>query len=450
MTNNALIVKNLGKMFKLYSSPKERLQDWLSINPKYRKEFWALKDINFEVQKGEFFGILGLNGAGKSTLLKLVAGILIPTEGEIETNGTILSIFGLSLGNSDDLTGRENILNRAKILGFSKKFIQEKMDDIIEFSELGEFIDYPVGNYSSGMKSRLNFSLYSLLNADLLVLDEVLAVGDIFFKQKCYQRMSELNASGTSIILVTHSTASIRQYCTRAMVLDKGKQVFIGNTQEAVHYYTRINKRSKTVQIDSPGSITKIKSTDEKESRNWYGISFKRPEINAEPILDLPIRKEHASLIDFGIYNEMKKPTTVFFQGERISIYYSFELNQKILNPFGRIAIVDIYGNLIHSKTTYQLDAETPKYLMSGDIIRFLHQVQLDIKTRTYFLGLRLGSYIDGKEDVIFGLNNFVNFEVIPSQDDGNFPYFGGLCDLQSSTKTEWYSIDSRKERING
>lgn len=448
MTNNALIVKNLGKMFKLYSSPKDRLLDWLSRNKNYRKEFWALRNINFEVKKGEFFGILGPNGAGKSTLLKLVAGILDPTEGEIETNGKILSIFGLALGNSDVLTGRENIFNRAKILGIPNNFIEEKIENIIEFSELGDFIDFPVSTYSSGMKSRLNFSLYSMLDADLLILDEVLAVGDIFFKQKCYQRMSELNESGTSIILVTHSAASIRQFCTKAMVLDKGEQAYLGNTKEALRFYRNINKRSKHIPALDPYAVLNTETALEGDNRKWYGVIFKKPEPEENPILDLPIKKELASLIEFGIYNESKKPSTMFFQGERISIYYSFEVNQKILYPYGRIAINDIYGNLIHSKTTYQLDAESPEYLLPGDIIRFLHQVQLDIKTWTYFLGLNLGSYTDGIDNAVFGINNFMSFEVIPSQDNNTSSYFGGLCDLESSSKMVWYTIDKSEERI--
>jgi ABC-type polysaccharide/polyol phosphate transport system ATPase subunit len=443
MSDNALIVRNLGKKFKLYNSPKDRLRDWISRNPKFHKEFWALKDINFEVKKGEFFGILGHNGAGKSTLLKIISGILVPTLGEFETDGKMLSIFGLSLGNSDRLTGRENILNRAKILGFPINFIEEKMNEIIEFSELGEFIDYPVGNYSSGMKSRLNFSMYALLDADLLVLDEVLAVGDIFFKQKCYQRMSELNDKGTSIILVTHSIASIRQYCSHVMVLDRGEQIFIGDTKEAIRIYTQMNRKYNLGEKLGIQQESSNESSIKSMERKWYGIEFKSPETEEHPLLKLPINKEFASLIEVSIYNESNMPSTVFGQGESISIYYSFEINLKIDNPYGGIAITDIYGNIIHSKTSFQFDSIAPSTLWPGDIIKFSHQVKLDIQTQTYFLGFRLGSYNGAHEEILYGLNNAVNIDVIYSPLSGRSNKFSGLCDLPSSCKIKWQTINN-------
>lgn len=440
MEENTLQVNNLWKKFKLYNTPKDRLRE-LFINKSFHKDFWALKDINFEVQRGEFFGILGHNGAGKSTLLKIISGILLPTEGTIVSHGKILSIFGLSLGNSDQLTGRENILNRAKILGFPNNFIEEKMDEIIEFSELGDFIDYPVSTYSSGMKSRLNFSLYSILDADILILDEVLAVGDIFFKQKCYQRMSELNESGTTIVLVTHSISSIRQYCSRSMVLNKGEQIFIGDTREAINTYSRINKRKQPVATHLFPAETKSETARRDMEREWYGEGFKKPDTEHEPLLKLPVDKEFASLTEFNLFNETKHSSTVFNQGERISIYYGFKVKEYIANPYAGILISDKYGNIIHSKTTVQLNSQLPEILLPGDKIRFFHQIQLDVKAQTYFLGIRLGSFSDNHEEVLFGLNNSITIEVISPELVGNSPEFLGLCDLQSFCKTEWNTV---------
>lgn len=440
MEENTLLVNNLSKQFKLYNTPKDRLRELFS-KKKYHKDFWALKDINFEVQRGEFFGILGHNGAGKSTLLKIISGILLPTEGTIVSHGKILSIFGLSLGNSDQLTGRENILNRAKILGFPDNFIEEKMDEIIEFSELGEFIDYPVNTYSSGMKSRLNFSLYSILDADILILDEVLAVGDIFFKQKCYQRMSELNESGTTIVLVTHSISSIRQYCSRSMVLNKGEQVFVGDTREAINIYSRINKRKQPIAAHLFPTEAKSESSRVDKEREWFGDGFKNPDTEHKPLIKLPVDKEIASLTEFSLYNESKHSSTVFIQGERISIYYGFQIKEYIAKPYGGISIIDKYGNIIHSKTTVQLDSQLPEFLFPGDKIRFFHQIQLDLKAQTYFLGIRLGSYSDNQEEVLFGLNNSITIEVLSPELVGNNPEFSGLCDLQNSCKVEWNTV---------
>jgi ABC-type polysaccharide/polyol phosphate transport system ATPase subunit len=441
MSGNALVIKNLGKQFKLYNSPKDRLRDWVSRNAKFHKEFWALKDINFEVSKGEFFGILGHNGAGKSTLLKLISGILVPTVGEIESSGKMLSIFGLSLGSSDKLTGRENILNRAKILGFPDNFIEERMDEIIEFSELGDFIDYPVANYSAGMKSRLNFSMYASFNADILVLDEVLAVGDIFFKHKCYERLSELKDEKTTIILVTHSINSIRQYCSRVLVLDKGEQIFLGETKEAINVYTRLNRKpvGNLGNQHQSSAISFANSGD----RKWHGAKFEKPNNEETTLLKLPISKEFASLIEVNIFNESKEPSTVFLQGENISIYYSFEVKQKIINPYGGIAIEDIYGNIIHSKTTFQFDTLAPSTLWPGDVITFNHQIKLDIQTQTYFLSFRFGSYYGDQEEILYGLHNAINIDVILSLLSGPNKNFSGICDLPSSCEIRWQSIQN-------
>ena len=198
------------------------------------KEFWALRDVSFHVEKGTLLGIIGSNGSGKSTILKVLAGIMPPTKGNITANGSIAALLELGAGFDGDLTVKENIYLRGAMLGYTKDFVNEEYEHIIEFSELREFEDVAFKKLSSGMKSKLAFSLASRVNPDILVLDEVLSVGDIGFRKKSENRMRELMSGGTTTILVSHSMAQIREMCTQVLWLEKGEMRGIGDTKQCV------------------------------------------------------------------------------------------------------------------------------------------------------------------------------------------------------------------------
>lgn len=200
-------------------------------------EFRALDGISFEIQKGEVIGIVGSNGAGKSTLLKVISGILRPTKGKVSLGGNVVPMLELGSGFDFDLSGRENIFLNGAILGYSEKFLKEKFDEIVEFSELKEFIDIPVRNYSSGMIMRLAFSIASQVAPDILIVDEILAVGDAAFQEKSYARMMELMSHGTTVLLVSHSIDQVKRLCDRVIWLDHGQIRAIGNTEEICDAY---------------------------------------------------------------------------------------------------------------------------------------------------------------------------------------------------------------------
>ena len=201
------------------------------------EEFWALKDVSFEVGKGEVLGIIGHNGAGKSTLLKVISGILKPTEGSISTTGSIVPMLELGSGFDQDLTGRENIFLNGAILGYSEEFLNQKYDDIIRFSELEKFIDVPIRNYSSGMLARLAFSVATVVNPEILIVDEILAVGDEDFQKKSRERMMELMSGGTTVLFVSHQMSQIREMCSRVLWLEHGMIKMIGGMQEVCDRY---------------------------------------------------------------------------------------------------------------------------------------------------------------------------------------------------------------------
>ncbi|WP_242976546.1 ABC transporter ATP-binding protein [Intestinimonas butyriciproducens] len=217
-------------------SIKEYMVQLIKGKIKY-EEFWALKDVSFEVQKGEVIGIIGHNGAGKSTLLKVISGILKPTGGELEVHGNIVPMLELGSGFDTDLTGRENIFLNGAILGYSEEYLKAKYDEIVAFSGLGKFIDVPIRNYSSGMLMRLAFSIATVVDPDILIVDEILAVGDADFQEKSKARMKEMMGGGTTVLFVSHSLEQIREMCDRVIWLDHGQVKMHGNTQEVCDAY---------------------------------------------------------------------------------------------------------------------------------------------------------------------------------------------------------------------
>lgn len=240
MKDIAINVENVSMKYKLIGDNINSLKHFLiqSINRKITyEEFSALHNINFNVCQGEVFGIIGLNGAGKSTLLKIVAGILKPTTGLVERNGSVVPLIELGGGFNGELSGIENIYLNGMLLGYSKKFIKERIDEIIEFSELEKFINSPLKNYSSGMKARLGFSIATLVKPEILIVDEILAVGDHKFKKKSEAKMKSLMGSGTTVLFVSHSIDQMKKMCDRVLWLDHGMIKEIGPAKEVCEKY---------------------------------------------------------------------------------------------------------------------------------------------------------------------------------------------------------------------
>ena len=235
--NNVSMKFNLGieKNFSL----KQFFIDFLSGKKKTKSEFWALSDVNFEVKKGEVIGFVGSNGAGKSTLLKVIAGVMKPTKGNVEIGGNICPMIELGAGFDMDLTARENIFLNGAVLGYTKQFIEEKFDEIVEFSELKDFLDVPVRNFSSGMVARLAFSVATVVDPEILIVDEILSVGDIAFQKKSEDKMRSMIGGGTTVLFVSHSIEQIKKLCDRAVWLEHGKVQKIGPSTEICEEYKK-------------------------------------------------------------------------------------------------------------------------------------------------------------------------------------------------------------------
>ncbi len=239
----ALKVDDVSIRFNLSKEKVDNLKELLIKKLKGEKirfnEFWALKNISFELNKGDRLGLLGLNGAGKSTLLKVIAGVYKPTTGTVKRYGHIAPMIELGAGFDPNYTGRENIYLYGSVLGFSKEFLESKYEDILEFSELGDFIDVPIKNYSSGMKARLGFSIATVVDPEILILDEVLSVGDAKFKKKCEKRMQEMFDKGVTVLFVSHSLAQVERLCNKAILLEHGQLIAQGDIKEVADIYRK-------------------------------------------------------------------------------------------------------------------------------------------------------------------------------------------------------------------
>mgnify|MGYP001041735875 CR=1 FL=1 len=262
-----LSVCNISKCYKMYNRPQERLfQIFCANHKKYNKEFWALRDINFEMHRGECIGIIGRNGAGKSTLLQIIAGTIKATSGTVERFGKIAALLELGSGFNPEFTGKENVFLNAAILGLSHKQTEERYEQILDFADIGEFIDQPVKNYSSGMLARLTFAVNSFIDADLLIVDETLSVGDVFFQQKCSLRLKKLMENGTSLLFVSHSTAAVQQLCNKALYLRRGHQITFSDTASAIsQYLAEVNQKLCTTKSETPAVVSLKTSPSEKK-----------------------------------------------------------------------------------------------------------------------------------------------------------------------------------------
>lgn len=237
---NAIEINDVTMKFNMCKEKIDNLKEYLIKFLKKQlsfEEFTALENVSVEVKEGEVFGIVGLNGSGKSTLLKLVSGILKPTTGNVKTVGTISPLIELGAGFDMELTARENIFMNGSVLGYSREFMKERFDEIIEFAELKDFVEAPLKNFSSGMVARLGFSIATLVKPEILIVDEILAVGDFLFQQKCEQRIQEMMSGGTTVLIVSHSIEQIERLCNRVMWLEKGHVMMIGETAEVCKAY---------------------------------------------------------------------------------------------------------------------------------------------------------------------------------------------------------------------
>ena len=353
MNDIAISIKNVSKYYKLYNSPQDRLKEALSFSGKtYHKKFYATKDLNLEIKKGEILGIVGKNGSGKSTLLKLITNVLSPSKGSIKVNGKISALLELGSGFNPEFTGMQNIFFYGTILGFTKKEMDDKLDDIIAFADIGDFIDQPLKTYSSGMKSRLGFAVAVHIDPEILILDEVLSVGDILFKRKCYAKMEEFFNGGKTIIYVSHDGNSVNQLCSRAIFLMDGSILMDSDAKTVTQFYEKFlfanRKEQESLKNELMQSNTKPKDINKKlpakkslESHKTVpSLNTKEKSLNGDQYLpklvSTPdyINSNIASFDNISIRNDQNDMVNVLQLNHRYKLTFTVTWHQDLENVF--------------------------------------------------------------------------------------------------------------------
>lgn len=333
MTDLAVKFHDVSKFYKLYASPRERLKEALNpLGKKLHKEFYALRNISFELEQGKILGILGKNGCGKSTLLKLISQVLVPNKGTIQVSGSISALLELGAGFNPQFTGLDNVFFYGTILGFSREYMQDRLDDILAFADIGEFIHQPIKTYSSGMRARLAFAVATEIDSDILIVDEVLSVGDAIFQRKCYAKINSMFKNNKTVILVSHNRNSIISLCDKALLLDGGELLCSGDTEEVVQEYEilcnrkyledRDNTKKTTRKIDPEKEINQRKEQDPEDQLFWDNS------LNADD--QIYLKKSDIEFEDFGIYTLDDKKVNVLETGKSYKVKASFMPNENL------------------------------------------------------------------------------------------------------------------------
>ena len=360
--NKDCVVKitDLVKEYKMFERKKDRLLE--TILPKYQKHsvFRAMDNLNLELHKGEILGILGRNGAGKSTLLKMITGVVVPTSGKIEINGKISSLLELGTAFNGELTGIENIYQHGQVMGLSNEEIKEKEQEIIEFADIGDHIHQPVKTYSSGMFARLAFACAINVDPDILIVDEVLSVGDMAFQLKCFKKFEQFKEKGKTIIFVTHNINDVMTNCNRVIILENGKKTFDGGVKEGVNRYKKI-----IVGID-PDEDVKKEETPKKGKKKSKDKGEWKLKCNQNPNM-IEYGNGEADVFDYGIFDKDGNPVNTFDNDDMITFKSKVRFNTKVNEPIFTLTIKDFSGKDI-TGTNSNIEKVATGTFEEGDI----------------------------------------------------------------------------------
>jgi lipopolysaccharide transport system ATP-binding protein len=415
----AISVRSLTKSYRLFGHPGDRIKQFFSLGLKqYHREFTALKDVSFDIKKGETVGIIGRNGSGKSTLLQLICGILKPTSGTVQVNGRVSALLELGAGFNPEFTGRENVYFQGALMGFTERQMDERFEAIASFADIGEFIDQPVRTYSSGMFVRLAFSVATHTEPEILIIDEALAVGDPSFQKRCYARIKQMMARGLTLVLVSHDNELIRNLTDRALLLDKGSMQYWGETREAIHHYRKVLCESEFLQTGthapSPSPLI--------NGGSGYGSGGAR-------------------IVGLHITGSDGQPRTVFHPGERMNFAMGVAIDTPVDHLNIAIVIRTLEGWKIYSWGTLNQDIAIwsgradgevfwDRAFPAGDNIDITLSLTCNLGTGTY----EVQAVVTRELDKWYGEQQILNWQdeagVFRVEMNSRDYFFGGLCDL--------------------
>ena len=345
MSEYAIRVKDVSKLYKLYDRNIDRLRDSLGFGSGKYKEHYALRNLSFDIGKGECIGIIGTNGAGKSTILKIITGVLTPTSGEVEIDGRVSALLELGAGFNMEYTGIENVYLNGTMMGFSKEEIDSRLQSILDFADIGEFVNQPVKSYSSGMFVRLAFAVAINIDPEILIVDEALSVGDVFFQAKCYKKFEEFKQAGKTIVFVSHDLSSIQKYCDKAILLDKGKKIGEGKPFEIIDLY----KKAMVGMLDTEESA-------EVDAVRKEAEASRKGELMKDSLPLNPEVQEYGDrlieIVDFAVIDGSGKITGTLMKGEEFTVKVKIRANIPTSDPIVAVTIKDSKGTDISGTNT--------------------------------------------------------------------------------------------------
>ena len=459
-------VDQVSKVYRLYDKPIDRLLESISLRKKsYHKDFYALRDISFSVGRGEAVGIIGTNGSGKSTMLKIITGVLSATTGKVESRGSICALLELGAGFNQDYTGIENIYMNGTMMGFSKAEMDEKLPAILEFADIGDFVYQPVKSYSSGMFVRLAFALYISIDPEVLIVDEALSVGDVFFQAKCYHRMDELKRKGTTILMVTHDLGSVMKYCDRVVLFHKGEKVGEGLPGQMVDKYKKIlagkdphaeqfmEEQNFLGNVDEEAADTAGSTETNENAGSDSGRNTGEAGEHAEPASPeagqfsqkpTGFMKDHltlnpssqqygngkAEILDFGVLDKDGRPSNVLLKGEEFSIKERIVFHDDIAAPIFTFTIKDKRGMDLSGTNTLFEGKEIPA-VKKGDEYYCTFTQRMNLQGGEYLLSISCTGFEEGEHTVYDRKYDITSITVLSNKNTV------GIYDMESEVTLE-------------
>ncbi|MCR5799091.1 MAG: ABC transporter ATP-binding protein [Lachnospiraceae bacterium] len=401
----AICAENITKMYKLYDKPGDRVKEALGFSRKKKaKEHYALTDVDLTIYKGETVGIIGTNGSGKSTILKIITGVLNPTKGNISVNGRISALLELGAGFNMEYNGIENIYLNGTMMGFSKKEIDDKLEDILAFADIGEYVYQPCKTYSSGMFVRLAFAVAINIEPEILIVDEALSVGDVFFQAKCYHKFDEFKAAGKTILFVSHDLSSIAKYCDRVVLLNKGVKLDEGEPKKMIDIYKQVLVGQYQVDRDDEHNLL-----DDDEVKAKAALGSVNPEL-------LEYGTMAAKISNYYVTDKSGTVTTAVIKGEKWTLHYDVEFTENIKAPIFAFTIKTIRGTEV-TGTNSMFERAFLDGVRKGTKKTVTFTQNMDLQGGEYLLSLGVTGYEDDKFQVYHRLYDVLNVTVISDKD---------------------------------
>ena len=404
----AICVDNVTKIYKLYEKPSDRLKEALGLSrKKLHKEHYALRDINMSIFQGETVGIIGTNGSGKSTILKIITGVLNPTKGNLSVNGRISALLELGAGFNMEYNGIENIYLNGTMMGFSKQEIDEKLQDILDFADIGDYVYQPCKTYSSGMFVRLAFAVAINIEPEILIVDEALSVGDVFFQAKCYHKFDEFKKMGKTILFVSHDLSSIAKYCDRVVLLNKGRVLGEGSPKEMIDAY----KQVLVGQYEIPDEEDSLL-----EDEKIMVLAAKNADATGINPDALEYGTKAAEISNYYVTDAKGRKTTAIIKGEPFTIHYRVKFNQDIPAPIFAFTVKNIRGTEI-TGTNSMFEKAFLKSVKAGEEKEVTFTQNMDLQGGEYLISFGVTGYEKERFEVYHRLYDVLNITVISDKD---------------------------------